>query len=186
MLDRTGEDRERGVNSLLLTVQFNQRQHPGYISRSSLQELTQLALCPLNVALGQKYVRPDIPKRARSIDYKHVIHSLAKKPNAFKCSQLRDDLIPKGDFWQLWQQLTSDGVTDVDCRYMVDLLLIAHNYHCEAALGRYVLNAFDTGCRASIKQCRTLFGPDKIEIPIIISQQHQIASYDSLLGGLHG
>ena len=53
-------------------------------------------------------------KRARSIDYNHVIHSLAKKPNAFKCSQLRDDLIPKGDFWTLWQQLTSHGVTDED------------------------------------------------------------------------
>ena len=69
-------------------------------------------------------------KRARSIDYHHVIHSLAKKPNAFKCSQLRDDLLPKGDLWQLWQQLTRDGVTDEDCRYMVDLLLIAHNYEC--------------------------------------------------------
>lgn len=126
------------------------------------------------------------PYRARSIDYKHVIHSLAKKPNAFKCSQLRDDLIPQGDFWQLWQQLTRDGVTDVDCRYMVDLLLIAHNYHCEEALGRYVLNAFEAGERVSIKQCRTLFGPEKIEVPIITSQQHSIASYDSLLGELNG
>ena len=125
-------------------------------------------------------------KRARSIDYNHVIHSLAKKPNAFKCSQLRDDLIPKGDFWTLWQQLTSHGVTDEDCCYMVDLLLIAHNYECESALGRFVLNAFDAGQQVTIKQCRTLFGPDKIEVPIIISQQHQAASYDSLLGGLNG
>ena len=125
-------------------------------------------------------------KRARSIDYHHVIHSLAKKPNAFKCSQLRDDLIPKGDLWQLWQQLTRDGVTDEDCRYMVDLLLIAHNYECESALGRFALNAFDTGRRATIKECRDVFGPNKIEIPDIISQQHQVASYDSLLGGMHG
>lgn len=125
-------------------------------------------------------------KRARSIDYHHVIHSLAKKPNAFKCSQLRDDLIPKGDFWQLWQQLTHDGVTDEDCRYLVDLLLIAHNYDCESALGRFVLNAFNKGRRATIKECRDVFGPDKVEIPVIISQQHQVASYDSLLGGMHG
>lgn len=124
--------------------------------------------------------------RARSVNYKHVIHSLAKKPNAFKCSQLRDDLIPRGDFWQLWQRLTHDGVTDEDCRYMVDLLIIAHKYDCEDALGRYVLNAFESGSRASSEQCRQLFGPDKIEIPIIMSQQHQISSYDSLIGGLNG
>lgn len=36
--------------------------------------------------------------RSRAVDYKHVIHSLAKKPNAFKYSQLREDLIPEGDF----------------------------------------------------------------------------------------
>jgi hypothetical protein len=70
-------------------------------------------------------------QRARAVDYKHVIHSLAKKPNAFKYSQLREDLIPAGDFSLLWQQLTAQHVSDKDCRYMVDLLLLAHNYHCE-------------------------------------------------------
>ncbi|EDP98904.1 hypothetical protein KT99_03624 [Shewanella benthica KT99] len=34
--------------------------------------------------------------RGRSIDYHHVIHALAKKRNAFKASQIRDALIPKG------------------------------------------------------------------------------------------
>jgi hypothetical protein len=43
------------------------------------------------------------PLRARSVDYRHIIHSLAKKPNAFKCSQLREDIIPVGDFTLLWQ-----------------------------------------------------------------------------------
>ena len=124
--------------------------------------------------------------RTRSVDYRHVIHSLAKKPNAFKCSQLRDDLIPPGDFWLLWQQLTQDGVNDTDCRYMVDLLLLAHNYDCEQALGRYVLNAIEAGQRVSINQCRSLFGPAQIVIPDIISQQHTLSSYDSLLGGCHG
>ena len=126
------------------------------------------------------------PLRARSIDYRHVIHSLAKKPNAFKCSLLRDDLIPLGDFTLLWQQLTQESVNDVDCRYMVDLLLLANNYDCESALGRYVLSAFESGQRVSIKQCRKLFGPDKIEVPNIISQQHNISDYDCLVGGIHG
>jgi hypothetical protein len=94
--------------------------------------------------------------RSRSVDYKHVIHSLAKKPNAFKYSQLREDLIPEGDFSLLWKQLTIERVSDKDCRYMVELLLIAHNYNCEQMLGRYVLKNYEQGKRESIEMCRAL------------------------------
>jgi hypothetical protein len=124
--------------------------------------------------------------RGRNVDYRHVIHSLAKKPNAFRYSLLRDDLIPSGDFTLLWEKLTLEGLHDLDCRYMVDLLVLADNYGCEAALGRYVLNAYEANRKASIKQCRELFSPDKIEMPMITSQQHSLNSYDCLMGGLHG
>jgi len=124
--------------------------------------------------------------RARSVDYRHIIHSLARKPNAFKCSQLRDDIIPAGDFTLLWQKLTREYVSDSDCRYMVDLLLLAHNYDCEHALGRYVLNAFSAGNRISIEQCRDFFASPKIDTPNVVTQQHPIESYDSLMGGVHG
>lgn len=138
----------------------------------------------LTLKLDRIYAQKHL--RARAVNYKHVIHSLAKKPNAFKYSQLRDDLIPEGDFTLLWKDLTKDNVTDKDCRYMVDLLLLAHNYDCEQALGRYVLDALHRGNRASIDKCKNLFGPCAIDIPIIISHQHPINSYDSLLGGMHG
>jgi hypothetical protein len=124
--------------------------------------------------------------RGRSIDYHHLIHALAKKPNAFKSSQLRDDLIPKGDFWQLWQQLTNEGVTNEDCHYMVNLLLIADNYDCEAALGRFVLSGYEKGNAVTISQCREIFGPEKIAPPNLDSQQHLASSYNELLGRLHG
>lgn len=124
--------------------------------------------------------------RARAVDYKHVIHSLAKKPNAFKYSQLREDLIPEGDFRLLWQKLTQEHVSDKDCRYMVELLLLAHNYHCEQALSRYVLKKYEQGKRISIDMCRKMFGPSTVIIPNISSQQHKISDYDALLGGLHG
>jgi len=124
--------------------------------------------------------------RARCVDYRHVIHSLSKKPNAFRSSLLRDDLIPLGDFTLLWKKLTIDGLSDSDCRYMVDLLVLADNYECEPALGRYVLNALDANLKPSIKQCRELFGPSHSEMPRIISQQHTLSSYDCLMGGHHG
>lgn len=124
--------------------------------------------------------------RSRAVDYRHVIHSLAKKPNAFKYSQLREDLIPEGDFSLLWQQLTQEHISDKDCRYMVELLLIAHNYDCEQALARYVLRNYEQGKRISIATCRAMFGPSTVVIPAVDSRQHQISDYDALLGGLHG
>ncbi|MBL4941604.1 MAG: IS21 family transposase [Colwellia sp.] len=124
--------------------------------------------------------------RTRCIDYRHVIHSLAKKPNAFRNSLLRDDLIPHGDFTLIWEQLTQNVLSDSDCKYMVDLLVLADNYACEQALGRYVLSALEQDKQVSIKQCRELFGPDTIEVPWLVSQQHSLTSYDCLIGGLHG
>jgi len=124
--------------------------------------------------------------RARSVDYRHVIHSLAKKPNAFKSSLIRDDLIPQGDFTLVWQQLTRERLTDEDCRYMVDLLVLADNYQCEKALGRYVLNALESGKKASIQTCRERFGTDTMEIPTILCPQHQLSSYDNLMEANNG
>jgi len=124
--------------------------------------------------------------RARCIDYKHVIHSLAKKPNAFRNSLLRDDLIPAGDFTLIWQQFTQNTLSDSNCKYMLDLLILADNYDCEQALGRYVLSALEQGDNVSIKQCRELFASEQIEVPCLVSQQHSLTSYDCLIGGLHG
>lgn len=124
--------------------------------------------------------------RNRRVDYRHVIHSLAKKPNAFRYSLIRDDLIPAGDFSLLWKNITQGGLSDADCRYMVDLLVLADNYNCEDALGRYLLNRFEEGQRPSIKQCKEYFGPESIDVPEMISQQHSLNSYDCLVGGLHG
>lgn len=137
-------------------------------------------------ALTLNRIRNQGNTRSRSVDYRHIIHSLATKPNAFKCSKLRDDIIPKGDFTLLWQKLTREYVSDHDSRYMVDLLLLAHNYDCEHALGRYVLSAFESGSPVTIDQCRAFFGTQKIDVPNIVAQQHMINSYDSLMGGAHG
>ena len=72
-------------------------------------------------ALTLNRIRSQGNARSRNVDYRHIIHSLAKKPNAFKCSLLRDDIIPQGDFTLLWKKLTREYVSDHDCRYMVGL-----------------------------------------------------------------
>ena len=124
--------------------------------------------------------------RSRSIDYKHIIHSLAKKPHAFKSSRLRDDIVPAGDFTLIWKSITATGFTDEVCRYMVDLLLLAHNYDCEDSLGRFVLNSVEQNNRVSIKACRERFTPQNITVPQIKTRQHQSVDYNCLLEVAHG
>ncbi len=115
-----------------------------------------------------------------------MIHSLTKKPNASRNSLLRNNLITDGDLTLIWQKLTLNSISDTDCRYIVDLLVLSDNYNCEPALGRYVPTALEGGNKVSTKQCRELFSPDRIEIPLLVSQQHSLSSYDCLIGGLHG
>lgn len=124
--------------------------------------------------------------RARCVDYRHVIHSLAKKPNAFRSSMLRDDLIPTGDFTLIWQKLIQEGLSDADCRYMVNLLLLASNNDCEAVLGRYVMRQMAQGLQPTIAQCKEYIGSDRVVVPLLVSQQHDLNDYDCLVGGIHG
>jgi hypothetical protein len=134
-------------------------------------------------ALSLSRIRTHGYARSRSENYRHIIHSLAKKLNAFKNSLLCEYIIPPGDFTLLWKKLTKEYVSDGDCRYIVDLLLLAHNYDCEYELGRYVLAAYEPSNQVSIDQCRAFFGTEKIKVPTIITQQHSIKNYDSLIGG---
>ncbi len=133
----------------------------------------------LTLTLKRIYAHRHI--RSRSINYKHIIHSLAKKPNAFKSSAYRDDIVPEGDFTLIWMHLKQTGIHDEDCHYMVSLLSIADTYDCEAALGRFVLTSLEAGNRISIKQCRDFFAPVSTEMPQLTHQQHDLSSYDALL-----
>lgn len=118
--------------------------------------------------------------RSRCVNYRDVIHSLAKKPGAFKHSKLRDDLIPEGDFTLIWRQLTQEYISDQACHLMVNLLLIAANYDCEAALGRFVLRQLEQGMQPNLSDCRAHFVPD-IDVPPLVAQQHQLSDYNQLM-----
>jgi hypothetical protein len=54
---------------------------------------------------------------SRSIDYRHLIESLARKPGAFYYSQLRDDLLPGEDYRQIWRYLDNTLDSRSDCRF---------------------------------------------------------------------
>ena len=120
-------------------------------------------------------------QRGRCVNYRHVIDSLVRKPQAFRYSQLRDDLLPSPDYQRIWHYVDDTLPAHKACRYIVRLLHLAATQQCESALGRYVLKAIDQGELPSELQCRQQFSTETTVIPIIPNQQHSLDAYDQLL-----
>lgn len=120
-------------------------------------------------------------KRARQVNYRHVIASLARKPQAFRFSQLRDDLLPSPDYTRIWKHVDAALEPHKACRYIVRLLQLAAVEDVEQALGRYVLSGIDSGELPSNHQCAKHFGAHSTVVPLVHAQQHALADYDQLI-----
>jgi transposase InsO family protein len=120
-------------------------------------------------------------QRRRCVDYRHVIHSLVRKPQAFRYSQIREDLLPSGDYQSIWTYVDQHLAAQKACKYIVRLLALAAHDDCEQALGRYVSDAIENARLPSIDQCQRRFGHVCEVQPIINSRQHALAEYDQLL-----
>ena len=121
-------------------------------------------------------------QRARSVNYRHVIDSLVQKPQTFRYSQLREDLLPSPDYHRIWVYVDETLEPHKACRYIVRLLHLASSETCEDALGRYVLSRIDHGELPSKLQCRQRFAQEPATvIPIITAKQHVLRDYDQLL-----
>ena len=118
------------------------------------------------------------------MDYRHVIHSLVKKPRAFRSSQLRDDLLPNDLYRSIWQMIDETMSPDAACKMMVGLLHLAATNDCEEALGNCVLEALTNGQTISLpvlqkQMCQKPESPHlKLEIKhaSLESYQHLIPS----------
>jgi hypothetical protein len=119
-------------------------------------------------------------QRQRSIDYRHVIESLARKPGAFFHSQIRDDLLPSEDYRLIWSYLANDLDSRSASRYMVKVLLTAARNDCEGPLGRYILDAVTLGNLPTETDYQTRFST-VVKIPAVKVDQHSLADYDQLI-----
>jgi transposase InsO family protein len=126
-------------------------------------------------------VYPNEPSgRARLINYKHVIHSLAAKPQAFRFSQFRDDLLPSPQYKQLWALAEEQFDPRMACKWIVSVLRIAYENDCESLLAVELLLEAD---RTRLPELKTLqerylniVAPPKIPV-----RQHKATDYDELL-----
>lgn len=120
--------------------------------------------------------------RARRIDYRHVIHALAAKPQAFRFSNFRDELFPNDNYRQLWQIADQKLPAKEACKWMVTVLRIAADHQCERELGQTLLLQAQAGALPSLKALQAQY-LTKQEQPELVTRQHDIADYDALLSG---
>jgi transposase InsO family protein len=125
-------------------------------------------------------------ERARCIDYRHLIGALARKPQAFRYSQLREDLLPNATYRAIWQHLDSHLEARAACKRIVGVLALAARADCEQALGAYLLERIAAGDIPSLHALAQRFEPGRnagatIDLDALHSTQHPLSLYDSLL-----
>ena len=128
------------------------------------------------------------------VDYRHIIHSLRRKPMALLNLVYRDALFPRPAYRLAWEKLLATGDPRAACKSMVSLLALAHDRGCEAELAAALTEQMQrpraAGCAAiDVPALQVRFAPVPGTMPEIVVTLPPVASYDALLpsqGASHG
>ena len=110
---------------------------------------------------------PNKNRRGRCVDYRHVIGSLERKPQAFRYSQLRDDLLPSDTYRLIWERLDRDLDPRAACKAIVGILSLANRADCEEALGAYILEKISDDRIPALGELQKRFEQKEVAIPEI-------------------
>jgi transposase InsO family protein len=119
-------------------------------------------------------------KHGHVVDYRHVIHSLRRKPMALMGLVYRDQLFPRPAYARTFEAMVGQLPVRVACRTMVDLLALAHERACEAALADHLREDLDAGRLPDLKSLRALFCPDADAVPDIVVSYAPLSAYEEL------
>ena len=120
-------------------------------------------------------------QRRRSIDYRHVIDALVKKPRAFRYSLWRDELLPTIEYRYIWNHVDQGLNPDKACYYIVRLLHLAKKCDREDALARHVLSGIEKGALPDLLDCERQFLTARQDTPKVRVHQHALSDYQQLL-----
>ena len=120
-------------------------------------------------------LRGDEPYR---IDYRHVIHSLLRKPGAFARYVYQEALYPSLTFRRAYDTLCEQLVSGADLEYIRILHLAATT--TETDVEHALLNAGD---RLSFDSVRERVKPIEIETTAVNIDEPDLGQYDQLLTG---
>lgn len=122
-------------------------------------------------------------KRRYCINYRHLIDSLSRKPQAFRYSVLRDELLPSPVYQQIWQSLDRLCVGRQACKLMVGILKLAADYACEEELGNQVLRLLEKGQVPNLGALQNRYGKiiKPLSVPHLSMLQQSLAFYNEFL-----
>jgi hypothetical protein len=120
-------------------------------------------------------------RRARCINYRHVIEGLRRKPKAFLYCTWQQELLPN-DLWRdLWQQLKVRFELDSAAVLIVEALYMAARQDKEQTVAQYLQTQLETNT-LTLVALRQQFGwLHQAGVPKLHIEQHELSSYDQLL-----
>lgn len=134
----------------------------------------------IQVYLGRKLLleMPRVPAGCRSINYRHLITHLLRKPGAFRNYQFREELFPSIVFRQAFDRLCAGGIDRGEREYLRILNAAALSGEQDVAAAIEVLLEQDKEpTEAAVK---ALVDKRK-EPPEVVVEQPNLRSYDALL-----
>src|SRR6478735_4051803 len=119
-------------------------------------------------------------KHGHVIDYRHVIHSLRRKPMALLNLVYRDQLFPRRVYALAFDALLAGIGERQACRAMVGVLALAHERACEAELGAVLQASLDDGVLPDLKALIERFRPKGMALPVVVVTLPSLAIYDQI------
>ncbi len=119
-------------------------------------------------------------KENKVIDYRHLIHSLHKKPQAFRYSQIRDSILPNDKFRFIWKHVDKKMHPRTACKFIVGLLYIAFKYNCEEEVAERVIELIRNKQPLSLVCIERKYKKFETALPELIVEQHLLQDYDNL------
>ena len=121
-------------------------------------------------------------KHDQVVDYRHVIHSLRRKPMALLSLVYRDQLFPRDAYRRTFDALLLRLPERQACRVMTDLLALAHERGCESELADKLSTALETGQLPDMAALRAHFAPDPAALPNVEVHLVPLNVYEALIG----
>ena len=113
------------------------------------------------------------------IDYRHLVHSLVRKPGAFRRYVYREALFPTLTFRRAYDVLAERSERWADLEYVRILHLAATTMECEVETALALL--LEAGRLPTAQAVKDLVRPERPVIPAVSIQVVDLRSYDSLL-----
>ncbi len=120
-------------------------------------------------------------RRARCINYRHIIEALRRKPRAFLYCTWQQEILPTEQWRHLWTQMSQQFEHDSAARVIVEALYIAAVQDKETAVADYLEVQLQQGSLTlvGLQQHFQLLQP--ASLPQVDVQQHELSDYDKLL-----